>query len=35
MIEAFGKKRPEWVFPKGVEECVSNEQFFREKTKKQ
>jgi len=35
LVEAYRTRKPEWAFPEGVEECVRNEQFFREKTKKQ
>jgi len=35
LVEAYRARKPEWAFPEGVEECVRNEQFFREKTKKQ
>jgi len=35
LVEAYRARKTEWAFPEGVEECVRNEQFFREKTKKQ
>jgi len=34
LVEAYSAKMPEWAFPEGVEECVRNESFFREKAKK-
>jgi len=35
LVEAYRARKPEWAFPEGVEECVRNEQFFREKAKRQ